>query len=168
MASKQNIGTANGTGGLLSNVIDYVFDDTTKHGDIAANWNYILGDFVLVIVAGRSVLKSLFFSLVLSNNHTLYPHSDPVRQILANKMYYLIRNPQNLERIREELASTDKRDYTAVQQLQHLNACIYETLRLNPAVPSAGLRVAPRDGLMINDTFLPAGTTIVVPRYSLM
>ncbi len=83
-------------------------------------------------------------------------------------MYYLIRNPQHLEHIRAELASIDQRDYKAVQQLQHLNACIYETLRLNPAVPSAGLRMAPRGGLSIKDMFIPEGTTIVVPQYSLM
>ena len=83
-------------------------------------------------------------------------------------MYYLIRNPQHLERIREELASIDRRDYKAVQQLQHLNACIYETLRLNPAVPSAGLRIAPRGGLLIGDTHIPEGTTVVVPQYSLL
>ena len=62
----------------------------------------------------------------------------------------------------------DKRDYKAVQRLQHLNACIYETLRLNPAVPSAGLRIAPRGGLIISGTLIPEGTTIVVPQYSLL
>ncbi|KAL2048166.1 hypothetical protein N7G274_000077 [Stereocaulon virgatum] len=80
---------------------------------------------------------------------------------------YLIRDPQHLERIREELASIDKRDYKAVQRLRHLNACFHETLRLNPAVPSAGLRTAPRGGLMMRDKFIPEGTTGIVPQYSL-
>ena len=91
------------------------------------------------------------------------PSSDPVRQVLVNLMYYLIRRPQHLDRVREELASIDERDYKAVQRLQHLNACIYETLRSNPAVPSAGLRLAPRGGLTISETYIPEGTTIVVP-----
>ncbi|KAL8782128.1 MAG: hypothetical protein Q9213_005662 [Squamulea squamosa] len=128
------------------NVIGYVLEDAKAHGGIEANWNFILGDFVLVIVAG----------------------SDPVRQVLANMMYYLIRNPQQLKHIREELTSTNVRDYKAVQRLQHLNACIYETLRLNPAVPSAGLRVAPPGGLVVNNRYIPAGTTILVPQYSLL
>ena len=83
-------------------------------------------------------------------------------------MYYLIRNPRHLEHIREELASIDERDYKALQQLQHLNACIYETLRLNPAVPSAGLRIAPPGGLMVGLMHIAEGTTIVVPQYSLL
>ncbi|KAI4240991.1 MAG: hypothetical protein L6R42_011396, partial [Xanthoria sp. 1 TBL-2021] len=128
------------------NVIGYVLEDAKAHGGIEANWRFILGDFVLVIVAG----------------------SDPVRQVLANMMYYLIREPQQLERIRDELASINIRDYKAIQRLQHLNACIYETLRLNPAVPSAGLRVAPPGGLVISDIYIPAETTIIVPQYSLL
>ena len=39
------------------NVIGYVIQDAIEHGGIEANWNYVLGDFVLVIVAGRSVMK---------------------------------------------------------------------------------------------------------------
>ena len=125
---------------------------------------------MLVIVAGRSVLGTSPLPVTLQNNlfSIRICCSDPVRQVLANMMYYLIRNPRHLERIREELASIDKRDYKAVQQLQHLNACIYETLRLNPAVPSAGLRIAPCGGLLIGDTHIPEGTTVVVPQYSLL
>ena len=37
------------------NVIGYVLEDAKSHGGIEKNWNFILGDFVLVIVAGRLV-----------------------------------------------------------------------------------------------------------------
>lgn len=67
--------------------------------------------------------------------------------------YYLVREPQQLERIHDELASINIRAYKAIQRLQHMNACIYETLRLNPAVPSAGLRVAPPGGLVVSDIY---------------
>ncbi|PWY90620.1 cytochrome P450 [Aspergillus sclerotioniger CBS 115572] len=128
-----------------TDIIGYVLDDARQTGGIEANWRFVLGDFALVIAAG----------------------SDPMRQVLANLLYYLAREPIHLQQIREELGSIDMRDYKALQQSPHLNACIYETLRLNPAVPSSGLRLAPSEGLEVAGKFIPPGTTIAVPQYSL-
>ena len=83
-------------------------------------------------------------------------------------MYYLIRNPEHLRHIRRELSKADIMDYKQLIRLSHFNACIYETLRLNPAVPSAGLRLPPPGGLVINGTYIPEGTTLVTPQYSLL
>ncbi|KAG9378273.1 CypX Cytochrome P450 [Pyrenophora tritici-repentis] len=128
------------------NVIGYVVDDAMSNGGLRANWNFVLGDFILVIVAG----------------------SDPVRQVLANMLYYLTVHPEHLATIRTELATIDLHNYKALQQCSHLNASIYETLRLNPAVPSSGLRLPPKGGLVIQGTFIPEGTTIVTPQYSIL
>ncbi|KAE8421482.1 cytochrome P450 [Aspergillus pseudocaelatus] len=118
-----------------TDIIGYVLEDAKATGGVAANWNFVLGDFVLVLVAG----------------------SDPMRQVLSNMLYYLLRNPQHLQQIRDELSSIHIRDYKALQQLPHLTACIYETLRLNPAVPSSGLRQSPPEGLVVADKFIPGG-----------
>ncbi|PYH92141.1 cytochrome P450 [Aspergillus ellipticus CBS 707.79] len=128
-----------------ADIIGYVLDDAKKRGGVEENWQFVLGDFTLVIVAG----------------------SDPMRQVLANMMYYLLHEPHHLQQIREELSSINIRDYRSLQQLPHLTACIYETLRLNPAVPSSGLRLAPPGGLEIAGKFIPEGTTIAVPQYSI-
>lgn len=82
-------------------------------------------------------------------------------------IYYLIRVPTHLTKIRAELSVIDACNYKALQRTEHLNACIYETLWLNPAVPSAGLRLPPKGGMTINNTFIPEGTTIVTPQYSI-
>ncbi|KAL4815064.1 cytochrome P450 [Aspergillus spinulosporus] len=126
---------------LLGRLITHAIEN----GGIEANWRLLLGDFVLLITAA----------------------SDPIHQVLVNMLYYLLREPAHLYRVREELKSIDIRDYKALQQSPHLNACIYETLRLNPGIPSAGLRVTPPEGLHIGEEFIPGGTTIVVPQYSL-
>ncbi|KAK4233003.1 cytochrome P450, partial [Achaetomium macrosporum] len=132
--------------GERSNIIGLVLRDAMQHGGIEANWNFILGDFVLVVAAG----------------------SDPIRQSLPCLMYYLLRNPSHLARVRDELSSIDIRNYHALQHLPHFNACIYETLRLNPPAPSTGLRSSPKGGMTISGTFIPEGTTICTPQYSLM
>lgn len=90
-----------------------------------------------------------------------------MRQVFANVMHYLVRQPEHIERLYKELATVDIKDYKAIQRLSHLTACIYETLRPNPAVPSAGFRVAPRGGLMVGNTHIPEGTTVLVPQHSL-
>ncbi|PCG93873.1 Cytochrome P450 [Penicillium occitanis (nom. inval.)] len=131
--------------GERSNIIGLVLRDAMKNGGIKKNWNWVLGDFVLVVAAG----------------------SDPVRQVLPCLLFYLIHEPAQLAHVREELQSVDIRGYHALQHLKHFNACIYETLRLNPAVPSAGLRNPPKGGMTVRGTFIPEGTTICTPQYSL-
>lgn len=83
-------------------------------------------------------------------------------------MYYLIKYPDQLAAIRHELSSIDMNNYKVLQNASALNAAIYETVRLNPAVPSAGLRLPPPGGITINNTFIPEWTTIVTPQFSLM
>ena len=39
--------------GERSNIIGLVLRDAKEHGGIKKNWNWILGDFVLVVAAGR-------------------------------------------------------------------------------------------------------------------
>lgn len=46
------------------NVIGYVLEHAMSHGGLKKNWNFVLGDFVLVIVAGRYLALSLTFTRV--------------------------------------------------------------------------------------------------------
>lgn len=89
-----------------------------------------------------------------------------MRIVITYLIYYLIRCPEHLTLIRQEFSSIDVRDYKSLQYLEHLNACIYETLRLFPAVPSGGPRLPPNEGITVNGHFIPKGTTLVTPQYS--
>ncbi|TRX91640.1 hypothetical protein FHL15_007422 [Xylaria flabelliformis] len=122
------------------NLIGYVIRDAIENGGIKKNWNFVLGDFALAVAAG----------------------SDPVRQVLANLVYYIIQHPARPEYVRKELESIDINKYKALQSLSHINACIYETLRPNPAVPSAGLRIPPKGDescFLKPDEWIPEGLT---------
>ena len=94
--------------------------------------------------------------------------SDPVRQVLANLLYYLILHPEHLRLLREDLEKINIRDYRELLRASHFNACIYETTRLNPPVPSSGLRSAPNGGMSFKGVFIPEGTTICTPQHSLL
>lgn len=54
-----------------------------------------------------------------------------------------------------------------VAKAQHLNGVIHEALRLNPPIPSGYPRLAPPEGITINGTYIPAGTTIVIPLWAM-
>ncbi|EHA19270.1 hypothetical protein ASPNIDRAFT_178934 [Aspergillus niger ATCC 1015] len=54
-----------------------------------------------------------------------------------------------------------------LSKLSHLNGAINETMRLLPAVLTFGTRVTPPEGLTIADTFIPGGTKICAPRYTI-
>ncbi|KAI1778530.1 cytochrome P450 [Hypoxylon cercidicola] len=55
----------------------------------------------------------------------------------------------------------------ALEKLPFLNACINETLRLYPQVPTGGIRQTTEKGIFIGETFIPPQTVIVAPRWSI-
>lgn len=44
---------------------------------------------------------------------------------------------------------------------------IFETFRLQPGVPTGGLRITPPEGLLVGDICIPGNTTVVTPHYTL-
>jgi cytochrome P450 len=82
--------------------------------------------------------------------------------------YRLASIPGCIEKLRAEIRTlTSYSDTIQLQALPYLNALIYETLRLHPSIPSGGLRITPPHGLEIDGTFIPGGTTVVTPQYSI-
>jgi tryprostatin B 6-hydroxylase len=83
-------------------------------------------------------------------------------------VYYVARDPRILAQLQAELATVDDiSNYDILQSLQYLNALIYETLRLHPAVPTGGLRDTPPEGITIAGQYIPGNTTVAIPQYSL-
>jgi cytochrome P450 len=86
---------------------------------------------------------------------------------IANCMFQLLKNPQMLETLREEVdAALDPEDsvapYDKVKHLPHLRACLDESLRLFPPTPHGLPRTTPQEGLWVNDVFVPGNTTVSV------
>ncbi|GKZ96531.1 hypothetical protein CBS115989_5487 [Aspergillus niger] len=94
--------------------------------------------------------------------------SDTNAPTLTHLFYFLARYPEHTERIYQELKSLDSvEDAVGLSKLSHLNGAINETMRLLPAVLTFGTRVTPPEGLTIADTFIPGGTKICAPRYTI-
>ncbi|GKZ32115.1 hypothetical protein AbraIFM66950_001254 [Aspergillus brasiliensis] len=96
--------------------------------------------------------------------------SDTTAIALTNVMYYLIKNPHALEKLREEvsdaLLDNEVAPYAKVRNLPYLKACLEESLRLSPPVSRGLERKTPPEGMYILGERIPGNTTISVPTYA--
>lgn len=98
--------------------------------------------------------------------------SDTTAIALANVMYFLLKNPSAFVRLRKELdeslpAGTVIPAYSSVMQLSYLRACLDESLRIIPPVSFGLSRITPPEGMNIDGHWIPGGTTVGVPAYTL-
>lgn len=70
--------------------------------------------------------------------------SDTTKMVLASLFFYLLSNPEKLAKLREEIDRSyppgEPLSSKHFQEMIYLDACINETLRLSPAVPSGSQR----------------------------
>ncbi|CAM1509756.1 Fc.00g000910.m01.CDS01 [Cosmosporella sp. VM-42] len=97
--------------------------------------------------------------------------SDTTAIALAHVMYYLLRTPSTLARLRQELdmalAGCDAiPSYDGVKNLPYLRACLDESLRLSPPVSFGINRKTPPEGLSIDGHWIAGNTTVGVPAYT--
>jgi cytochrome P450 len=92
---------------------------------------------------------------------------------LTATIYYLMKNPASLTRLREELAEAERQaqisepiKFSEAQKLPYFNAVLKEALRMHPAVGTILPRVVPEGGLTVAGHFLPPGVSLPSLRLS--
>ncbi|KAH8721567.1 benzoate 4-monooxygenase cytochrome P450 [Phaeosphaeriaceae sp. PMI808] len=96
--------------------------------------------------------------------------ADPFSGTLAGALFYLVHNPDALQKATEEIRSTFETS-SEISSGNKLNACTYlyacieETLRRAAPVPSHLPRLVLPGGIVIDDYEVPAGTVVGVPMY---
>ncbi|GME37274.1 hypothetical protein GTA08_BOTSDO12935 [Neofusicoccum parvum] len=98
--------------------------------------------------------------------------SDTTAIALANVMYFLVENPSTFAKLRKELdnnlpAGTTIPAYSSLMQLPYLRASLDEFLRIIPPVSLGLSRITPPEGMDIAGHWIPGGTTVSVPAYTL-
>ncbi|KAK9318767.1 cytochrome P450 [Lipomyces orientalis] len=96
--------------------------------------------------------------------------SDTTAIQLTHVIYYLLKNPEKLQRLREELdthipSRSEIPPYASVRTLPYLKACLDESLRLSPPVSFGLQRKTPPMGMSINNEWIPGNTLVSVPAY---
>ncbi|WQF89198.1 Putative cytochrome P450 [Colletotrichum destructivum] len=109
----------------------------------------LYGDAYLIIIAG----------------------SDTTSATLTSLIFELAQHKEHAQRLREEVddyfAQNENPEHLSLSKLQYLQACIDETLRLHPTVPSGLQRMTPPEGMEIDGTFIPGDTIVQVPNHTM-
>ncbi|EEU36092.1 uncharacterized protein NECHADRAFT_87276 [Fusarium vanettenii 77-13-4] len=134
----------------VSDVFSWILEDyESKDQPTKQDFLNLHGDAHLIVVAGSDTTAVTTTSLFYELSQRL----DICSQLQ--------------EEIDEYKKEHKKSDYASLSHLKLLQACIDETLRLHPVVPSGLQRMTPPEGLQIGDTFIPGDTIVQVPSYTL-
>lgn len=98
--------------------------------------------------------------------------SDTTGIALTNVLYWLLKNKSCFFKLRAELDSVLDRDeavaaYDKVKHLPYLRACLDESLRLTPPNTMSVSRLTPPQGMEIMGHWIPGGTTVHSPPYTM-
>jgi cytochrome P450 len=96
--------------------------------------------------------------------------ADTTSVTLSAAFFYLLQNPRVLEKLTEEVRGAfgdveEIRGGAKLNGLSYLRACIDETLRLAPPVPTHLPREVLKDGLQIDGEFFSEGTVVGTSAY---
>ncbi|KAI1079336.1 cytochrome P450 [Whalleya microplaca] len=98
---------------------------------------------------------------------------DTVACTLITFMYYMLRHPTALSRVRDEIQAAEKEGlcrtnivtYADAQRLLYLQVCIKEALRIFTPVTMGLPRAAPAGGITIGDRTFPEGTILSISQW---
>ncbi|KAH8896942.1 benzoate 4-monooxygenase cytochrome P450 [Thozetella sp. PMI_491] len=109
----------------------------------------LVGDANLIVVAGSDTtaasLTALFFQLAMEIT--------VCKDLQAELDEYFLEH--------------ERPDHVSLSKLQYFQACIDESLRLFPPVPSGVQRMMPPEGLQAGDIYIPGNTLVSVPSYTI-
>lgn len=109
----------------------------------------------------------------LHSNGTLFmlAGTETTATELSGLTYLLLKNPEKLERLVKEVrgafSSSDDMTMTKLSQLEYLNACLEEGLRMYPPLPVGLARSAPAGGAKVCNRWVAGGTVVQAPIYSM-
>ncbi|KAJ5417582.1 uncharacterized protein N7487_001132 [Penicillium crustosum] len=101
--------------------------------------------------------------------------SDSTASVMQTMLYQLLRHPDSMNRLLKELYQTTVENSTSddmplpawksIRNLDYLDACFMEALRLHPPFCLPLERVVQRGGIMISGHYLPQGTVVGINPY---
>ncbi|KAL5476669.1 hypothetical protein ACEPAI_2855 [Sanghuangporus weigelae] len=113
--------------------------------------------------------------LVVSGELAIVAGSDTTSTTLSGVFFYLLTHPECYDRLRKEVDAVfppgegEPFDGARLAEMKYLNAVINETLRIQPAVPTAIQRAPERGtgGKWVGKDYIPEGTAVNIPPYVL-
>jgi cytochrome P450 len=97
--------------------------------------------------------------------------SDTTQSSLVFALYHLTANNEIQQELREEIRnavpSGEQLRFSHIAKLPLLEAVIHETMRLHPAVPSGMPRYTPKDGIWVDEIFIPGEMCVSTPTWTI-
>ncbi len=121
-----------------------VKDDAGVEQRLSLTTKEVMGDTIAALLAGNDTLTNT----------------------LTWTIYFLLKNPETLEKLKEELREQDiqKMSFKQIRELPYLEAVLKEGLRLRtPAFASIKENI---EDVTVEGTFIPQGSTIMVSAYA--
>ncbi|KXH25739.1 pisatin demethylase [Colletotrichum salicis] len=156
-----------GTGAIASFAIKFLQERLAKD---PTHDEAMTDDFLRRFLAAKQkhpaiVTDRRVFQYTLSN---VTAGSDTTAIALRSILYFLLKNPQCMALLQEEVLNARKKgnlslpvEWKESQQLPYLSAVVKEAFRRHPPVGLLPERVVPEEGLQLPDgPFLPPGTTV--------
>ncbi|EUC45093.1 hypothetical protein COCMIDRAFT_96502 [Bipolaris oryzae ATCC 44560] len=94
--------------------------------------------------------------------------SETTATTLAGALFFLAKYPEKQKKLQQLLDQTmpsgyDEWSYEKVKSVSYMDDFISETLRLRPALLTGGARETPAKGIIVDNTYIPSKTNVVVP-----
>lgn len=148
----------------LKGSVDARINKKTERPDL---FSWLLADYKAIKQPTKQNLVDLYGDAHL----IVVAGSDTTAASLTCLFFELAQNPTVLTKLQEEVdayfAENEEPSATTLSKLNYVNACINESLRLHPPVPSGVQRMTPPEGLQLGDTMIPGNTIVQVPTYTL-
>ncbi|KAF9643937.1 cytochrome P450 [Thelephora ganbajun] len=156
--------------GLASiNIANVIVDRRIKSGSTSRDLMFHINN-----EDGKGVIQRTKRQLVAEGLTAMVAGSDTTAIVLSNLWYYLLIHPVYYKRLQQEVDATflrgeDPTDQDRLAGMEFLNACINETLRLAPPLPSGSQRGVPptADGKLVGSHLIPGGNNIYLNCYSI-
>ncbi|EKG21958.1 Cytochrome P450 [Macrophomina phaseolina MS6] len=108
---------------------------------------------------------------------TMYAHSsafmiagsETTATAVSGATYFLLKNPDKMRKLTEEVRSLESEEDLTLDALQHmkyLSACLEEALRMYPPVPIGLARIVTEGGSAVCGEWIPPKTRVSVPQYA--
>ncbi|KUJ12976.1 cytochrome P450 [Mollisia scopiformis] len=130
----------------VPDVSSYLIGASMEKGTLEEDRDFLEGDALVLLIVG----------------------SDSMATTLINTFANLARYPRYQSLIRNELQTLSSlSNFSALLDLPVLSSVIMETLRLWPPIPTGPGRKVPEGGLMIGGRWVPGGTHVFAPRFTI-
>ncbi|KAL0935178.1 cytochrome p450 [Colletotrichum truncatum] len=124
----------------------------------------------LVIVQMLFKVNMSLDELEANSSILIIAGSETTATVLSGVTYLLLKNPDKMAKLAKEVRtmfqSEDEIDFTSVNKLTYMLACLDEALRMYPPVPTGLPRVVPEGGATISGRYVPENTIVGIHQWA--